>query len=224
MRPTPTHAPDGKTAGGDPERLAGSSRVRLTIAEMGAARGYRKHGMAAYSEARHAEFAAGAERYTATRHRREPGVGYLGAAAMAISGGRSSTTALCGSTEAARFHDDARSAAARDHDGSGAQSRLGRRGETGAETINVQGTGRPARALRPHDFPHHPEAMDMATAITGYERSVWLPTWPRLTAPEALRPVIGAARNPPAPSGPKTRLNDHGKTRPAGRPIPVRDR
>ena len=43
--------------------------------------------------------------YTATRHQREVGVGYFDAVAMAISGGKSSTTALSGSTEAAQFHD-----------------------------------------------------------------------------------------------------------------------
>ena len=61
--------------------------------------------MAAYSELQQAEFAAEPEGYTATRHQREVGVGYFDAVAMAISGGRSSTTALSGSTEAAQFHD-----------------------------------------------------------------------------------------------------------------------
>lgn len=60
--------------------------------------------MAAYSELQQAEFAAEVEGYTATRHQREVGVGYFDAVAMAISGGKSSTTALSGSTEAAQFH------------------------------------------------------------------------------------------------------------------------
>ena len=68
------------------------------------ARAYRDRGMAAYSELQQAEFAAEAEGYTATRHQREVGVGYFDAVAMAASGGRSSTTALAGSTEAAQFH------------------------------------------------------------------------------------------------------------------------
>ena len=63
------------------------------------ARAYRERGMAAYSELQQAEFAAEAEGYTATRHQREVGVGYFDAVAMAASGGRSSTTALAGSTE-----------------------------------------------------------------------------------------------------------------------------
>jgi isocitrate lyase len=68
------------------------------------AKGYAQHGMAAYSELQQAEFASEPDGYTATRHQREVGVGYFDAVAMAISGGRSSTTALAGSTEAAQFH------------------------------------------------------------------------------------------------------------------------
>jgi isocitrate lyase len=67
------------------------------------ARDYRERGMAAYSELQQAEFASEAVGYTATRHQREVGVGYFDAVAMAVSGGRSSTTALSGSTEAAQF-------------------------------------------------------------------------------------------------------------------------
>jgi isocitrate lyase len=81
------------------------------------ARDYRDRGMAAYSELQQAEFAAEAEGYTAARHQREVGVGYFDAVAMAISGGRSSTIALAGSTEAAQFHDDGAAAPVRhDHD------------------------------------------------------------------------------------------------------------
>jgi isocitrate lyase len=67
------------------------------------ARGYRERGMAAYSELQQAEFAAEAEGYTATRHQREVGTGYFDAVSMAITAGRSSTTALAGSTEDAQF-------------------------------------------------------------------------------------------------------------------------
>ena len=38
----------------------------------------------------------------------------------------------------------------------------------------------------------------MATALSGSERSVWLPTWPRLTAPERLRPLLTPTRKPSA--------------------------
>jgi len=68
------------------------------------ARDYRERGMAAYSELQEAEFAAEAEGYTAVRHQREVGTGYFDAVALAASGGRSSTTAMAGSTEAAQFH------------------------------------------------------------------------------------------------------------------------
>jgi isocitrate lyase len=83
--------------------LAGFHSLNLSMFNL--ARGYRERGMAAYSELQQAEFAVESEGYTATRHQREVGVGYFDAVAMAISGGRSSTTALSGSTEAAQFHD-----------------------------------------------------------------------------------------------------------------------
>src|SRR6201994_1237679 len=83
--------------------LAGFHSLNLSMFNL--ARGYKEHGMAAYSELQQAEFAAEPEGYTATRHQREVGVGYFDAVAMAISGGRSSTTALSGSTETAQFHD-----------------------------------------------------------------------------------------------------------------------
>ena len=77
------------------------------------ARGYRERGMAAYSELQQAEFAAEADGYTAIRHQREVGTGYFDAVAMAVSGGRSSTTAMAGSTEAAQFRDEFGSGAPR---------------------------------------------------------------------------------------------------------------
>jgi len=85
--------------------LAGFHSLNLAMFQL--AREYRERGMAAYSELQQAEFAAEAEGYTATRHQREVGVGYFDAVAMAISGGRSSTTALGGSTDTAQFHEDA---------------------------------------------------------------------------------------------------------------------
>jgi isocitrate lyase len=68
------------------------------------ARGYREHGMAAYSELQQEEFAAEPEGYTATRHQREVGTGYFDEVAQVIAGGESSTLALAGSTELAQFH------------------------------------------------------------------------------------------------------------------------
>jgi isocitrate lyase len=81
--------------------LAAFHSLNLSMFKL--ARDYRERGMAAYSDLQQAEFAAEADGYTATRHQREVGVGYFDAVATAISGGKSSTTALTGSTEAAQF-------------------------------------------------------------------------------------------------------------------------
>jgi isocitrate lyase len=67
------------------------------------ARDYKERGMAAYSALQQAEFAAERSGYTATRHQREVGTGYFDEVAQVIAGGKSSTTALAGSTEAAQF-------------------------------------------------------------------------------------------------------------------------
>ncbi len=69
--------------------------------------GYRDRGMAAYSELQQREFADEAKGYTATRHQREVGTGYFDGVAQAVSGGKSSTTALAGSTESEQFYDEA---------------------------------------------------------------------------------------------------------------------
>jgi len=68
------------------------------------ARGYRERGMAAYSELQEAEFVSEADGYTATKHQREVGTGYFDEVAQTIAGGKSSTTALDGSTEQEQFH------------------------------------------------------------------------------------------------------------------------
>ena len=61
--------------------------------------------MAAYSELQQAEFASEADGYSATRHQREVGTSWFDAVAVAASGGKSSTTAMAGSTETDQFHD-----------------------------------------------------------------------------------------------------------------------
>ncbi|OAS83943.1 MULTISPECIES: isocitrate lyase [Metabacillus] len=81
--------------------LAGFHALNHSMFEL--ARGYRDHGMAAYSELQQREFASEVYGYTATRHQREVGTGYFDEVAQTISGGTSSTTALKGSTEAAQF-------------------------------------------------------------------------------------------------------------------------
>ncbi|MGE0355212.1 MAG: isocitrate lyase, partial [Gemmatimonadales bacterium] len=67
------------------------------------AKDYAARGMTAYAELQHAEFAAEAQGYTATRHQREVGTGYFDAVAEVISGGLASTTAYTESTEKAQF-------------------------------------------------------------------------------------------------------------------------
>jgi isocitrate lyase len=68
------------------------------------AKDYKSRGMAAYSELQQAEFAAEKDGYTATRHQREVGTGYFDEIAQVVAEGKSSTTALHGSTEEEQFH------------------------------------------------------------------------------------------------------------------------
>ncbi|RDJ15431.1 isocitrate lyase [Rhizobium grahamii] len=81
--------------------LAGFHQLNFGMYEL--ARGYKDRQMAAYSELQEAEFAAEINGYTATKHQREVGTGYFDAVSMAITGGRSSTTAMKESTEHAQF-------------------------------------------------------------------------------------------------------------------------
>jgi isocitrate/methylisocitrate lyase len=81
--------------------LAGFHSLNAAMFEL--ARGYAREGMTAYVRLQEGEFALEDEGYTATRHQREAGAGYFDAVAQAISGGKSSTLALEGSTEAAQF-------------------------------------------------------------------------------------------------------------------------
>ena len=85
--------------------LAGFHQLNFGMFEL--ARGYKDRQMAAYSELQEAEFAAEANGYTATKHQREVGTGYFDAVSMAITGGKSSTTAMHELTE----HDQFRPAA-----------------------------------------------------------------------------------------------------------------
>ncbi len=85
--------------------LAGFHQLNHGMFEL--ARGYSDRGMAAYSELQQAEFASEANGYTATRHQREVGTGYFDAVSLAITGGKSSTTAMSESTEVDQFHAEA---------------------------------------------------------------------------------------------------------------------
>ncbi|HTU70399.1 MAG TPA: isocitrate lyase [Candidatus Baltobacteraceae bacterium] len=82
--------------------LAGFHALNFSFFEL--ARDFKKRGMSAYAEFQQAEFAAEKFGYTATRHQREVGTGYFDEVTQTISEGRSSTTALEGSTEAEQFY------------------------------------------------------------------------------------------------------------------------
>jgi isocitrate lyase len=81
--------------------LAGFHALNHSMFEL--ARDYRERGMAAYSVLQQAEFASEKHGYSATRHQREVGTGYFDAVSLAVGGGKSSTTAMHESTEAAQF-------------------------------------------------------------------------------------------------------------------------
>ena len=87
-------------------RISGGSRTSahaLLRNALREARDYGNRGMAAYSELQQAEFDSESAGYTATRHQREAGTSYFDAVSLAISGGKSSTTAMAGSTETGQF-------------------------------------------------------------------------------------------------------------------------
>jgi isocitrate lyase len=81
--------------------LAGFHSLNAAMFEL--ARGYIEEGMPAYVRVQAREFELEEHGYTATRHQREVGAGYFDAVAGLVTGGRSSTLALKGSTEEAQF-------------------------------------------------------------------------------------------------------------------------
>jgi isocitrate lyase len=86
--------------------LAGFHALNMSMFHL--ARGYAQSGMTAYSQLQQEEFAAQELGYGAVTHQRFVGTGYFDEIAQLVSGGKSSTTALAGSTEAAQFHRDPR--------------------------------------------------------------------------------------------------------------------
>jgi len=70
------------------------------------AHGYARRQMSAFVELQEAEFAAADRGFTAVKHQREVGTGYFDAVTQTIQGGKSSTTALKGSTEEEQFHEE----------------------------------------------------------------------------------------------------------------------
>jgi isocitrate lyase len=64
---------------------------------------YKERGMAAYADLQSSEFALERDGYEAVKHQEFVGVGYFDEITQIVSGGRSSTVALEGSTERAQF-------------------------------------------------------------------------------------------------------------------------
>jgi isocitrate lyase len=81
--------------------LAGFHSLNYSMFEL--ARGYATENMSAFVRLQQAEFAAEAHGYTATKHQREVGTGYFDDVTQAVQAGRSSVTALTGSTEEEQF-------------------------------------------------------------------------------------------------------------------------
>ncbi len=81
--------------------LAGFHSLNYSMFNL--ARGYAKDHMRAFVELQENEFAAATTGFTAVKHQREVGTSYFDSVTQAIEGGRSSTTALKGSTENEQF-------------------------------------------------------------------------------------------------------------------------
>jgi isocitrate lyase len=79
----------------------------LNYAMFELAKGYRAHGMAAYSALQQEEFAAEKDGYEAVRHQEFVGVPYFDEITEIVTGGRSSSIAMKGSTEEEQFHEAA---------------------------------------------------------------------------------------------------------------------
>ena len=85
--------------------LAGFHSVNHSMFEL--ARGYKEHGMTAYSRLQEEEFSSERQHgYGAVKHQRFVGTGYFDEVTQVIASGASSTTALKGSTEEEQFKHD----------------------------------------------------------------------------------------------------------------------
>ena len=84
--------------------LAGFHSLNYSMFEL--AYGYARNNMTAFVELQQKEFAAAERGFTAVKHQREVGTGYFDEITQAVTGGRSSTTALHGSTEDEQFFDE----------------------------------------------------------------------------------------------------------------------
>jgi isocitrate lyase len=82
--------------------LAGFHALNNSMFEL--ARSFAKEGMTAYSRLQEQEFANAENGYAAVRHQRFVGTGYFDDVTQTIANGKSSTTALQGSTETEQFN------------------------------------------------------------------------------------------------------------------------
>jgi len=86
--------------------LAGFHALNYSMFEL--AYGYARNNMSAFVELQQKEFAAAEKGFTAVKHQREVGTSYFDDITQVVTGGKSSTTALHGSTEDEQFFDEKR--------------------------------------------------------------------------------------------------------------------
>jgi isocitrate/methylisocitrate lyase len=84
--------------------LAGFHSLNYSMFEL--AHGYARNNMSAFVELQQKEFAAAEKGFTAVKHQREVGTGYFDQVTQVVTAGKTSTTALHGSTEDAQFFDE----------------------------------------------------------------------------------------------------------------------
>ena len=84
--------------------LAGFHTLNYSMFEL--AYGYARNNMTAFVELQEKEFAAADKGFTAVKHQREVGASYFDDVTQVIQAGKSSTTALHGSTEDEQFFDE----------------------------------------------------------------------------------------------------------------------
>jgi isocitrate lyase len=82
--------------------LAGFHALNYSMFQL--ARGYKTSQMSAYVQLQEQEFAAEKDGYSATKHQREVGAGYFDDVTQTVTAGKSSVTAMKGSTEEGQFH------------------------------------------------------------------------------------------------------------------------
>jgi isocitrate lyase len=88
--------------------LAGFHSLNYSMFEL--AHGYARDNMSAFVALQEKEFAAAEHGFTAVKHQREVGTGYFDQITQVVTAGKSSTTALHGSTEDEQFFDSRKKA------------------------------------------------------------------------------------------------------------------